>query len=513
MLRMHTAASIRPRRAKSHAHKLRMARPSQRYRFVPRDSQLCGMLLSICDLAILAGVTAGVIWLITRSGGRVTSAMPHFIVTCALSFIIIHMLGKSYDLSGYVKSFRGTQLDFVLKPAVLTGLATTFSYLVERSLGQGALAATIQLDFVRLSPELGVTVFATVAIALERVAVYRLFGRLHAAGHFSTNVVVFGADDIGRRLIQLLREQYADSVRVLGVYDDRAGRTPSELCGYAVEEGIDRLIEHLKKDPSIDKVLVAIPMHAEKRILDLLVRLRSVAVEVAIVPDFIGTPLESHLVRDYQPLALSLSRKPQSDFDWAVKRGFDIAASLALLVILSPMLLLTALLIKLDSKGPIFFRQPRLGLNNEVFNVLKFRSMYVEQADLEARQQTKRGDARITRVGGWLRKLSIDELPQLINVLRGDMSLVGPRPHALGMQVQDRLCDEIVREYAVRHRMKPGITGWAQVRGLRGAVEDPELLKARVRHDIYYIDNWSFFFDLRILVLTAFELLRPRNAF
>jgi lipopolysaccharide/colanic/teichoic acid biosynthesis glycosyltransferase len=139
--------------------------------------------------------------------------------------------------------------------------------------------------------------------------------------------------------------------------------------------------------------------------------------------------------------------------------------------------------------------------------------MYVERSDLEAREQTKRNDARVTRVGAWLRRLSIDELPQLFNVLAGEMSLVGPRPHALGMQVKDRLCDEIVREYAVRHRMRPGITGWAQVRGLRGAVDEPALLEARVNHDIYYIDNWSFFFDLRILVMTVVELIRPRNAF
>jgi lipopolysaccharide/colanic/teichoic acid biosynthesis glycosyltransferase len=188
-------------------------------------------------------------------------------------------------------------------------------------------------------------------------------------------------------------------------------------------------------------------------------------------------------------------------------------ASLALIVALSPLLALTALAIRLDSRGPILFRQPRLGLNNRQFNVLKFRSMYVEQSDLEAKEQTKRDDPRVTRVGAWIRKCSIDELPQLFNVLAGDMSLVGPRPHALGMQVKNRLCDEIVREYAVRHRMRPGITGWAQVRGLRGAVEEPAVLEARVDHDIYYIDNWSFVFDLQILVMTAIELVRPRNAY
>jgi len=234
---------------------------------------------------------------------------------------------------------------------------------------------------------------------------------------------------------------------------------------------------------------------------------------VALVPDFVGMRLDKQIARGSYPPILSVLRKPQSDLDWLVKRGFDFAASLFLLIALSPLFALTALAIRLDSPGPILFRQPRLGLNNKEFNVLKFRSMYVERSDLEAREQTKRNDSRITKVGAWLRRLSIDELPQLLNVLAGDMSLVGPRPHALGMQVKDRLCDEIVHEYAVRHRMRPGITGWAQVRGLRGAIEEPALLEARVHHDIYYIDNWSFYFDLRILVMTAIALVRPRNAF
>ena len=290
-------------------------------------------------------------------------------------------------------------------------------------------------------------------------------------------------------------------------------RHPAKVHGIPVEGGIDALIEFVKSAPAVDKVLVALPMSAEGRILQLLTRLRSLAVDVALVPDFVGMRLERQFVRDGEPPLLRVLRKPQSEFEWFLKRSFDFVTALALLIMLSPLLALTALAIRLDSPGPILFRQPRLGLNNKEFNVLKFRSMYVEQSDLAAREQTRRNDARVTRIGAWLRRLSIDELPQLFNVLAGDMSLVGPRPHALGMQVNDRLCDEIVREYAVRHRMRPGITGWAQVRGLRGAVDEPALLEARVNHDLYYIDNWSFLFDLRILIMTVIELIRPRNAF
>ena len=439
-----------------------------------------------------------------------STSWPHFAVTGLLSFIVAHSLARSYDLDGAVHT---SLFDFVIRPAVLTCAATIFSYLVESSLGGSAAGTGMPASLGQLSPEHYVIVFATLAMAGERLLGYGLLNRWQAAGHFSTSVVVFGADAIGQRLVSVVRDEYADSVEIVGVFDDRIRRAPAQVQGIPVEGGLESLVEFVKAVPSVDKVLIALPMSAEGRILQLLTKLRSLAVDVALVPDFVGMRLDKQIVREGHPPILSVLRKPQSDLDWLVKRGFDFIASLLLLIALSPVFALTALAIRVDSAGPILFRQPRLGLNNKEFNVLKFRSMYVERSDLEAREQTKRNDSRVTRVGAWLRRLSIDELPQLFNVLAGDMSLVGPRPHALGMQVKNRLCDEIVREYAVRHRMRPGITGWAQVRGFRGAVDEPALLEARVHHDIYYIDNWSFFFDLRILVMTVIELVRPRNAF
>jgi Undecaprenyl-phosphate glucose phosphotransferase len=482
-----------------------------RKHYLPRDPRLGGLLLALCDLAVFAAVLALVAMLLAPGSGPLfLTSWPHFAITSVLSFIVAHSLARSYDLDGAV---HASLFDFVIKPAVLTCAATTFSYIVETSLGRSGIAGDIAIGAGHLSPEHYVILFATLAMAGERLLGYGLVNRWQAAGHFSTSVVVFGADAIGQRLVKVVREEYADSVEIVGIFDDRVQRVPSHVQGIAVEGGLESLIEFVKAAPSVDKVLIALPMSAEGRILQLLTKLRSLAVDVALVPDFVGMSLDKQIARDGYPPILSVLRKPQSDLDWLVKRSFDFAASLGLLIALSPLLALTALAIRLDSPGPILFRQPRLGLNNKEFNVLKFRSMYVEQSDLEAREQTKRNDARITRVGAWLRRLSVDELPQLLNVLVGDMSLVGPRPHALGMQVKDRLCDEIVHEYAVRHRMKPGITGWAQVRGLRGAVDEPALLEARVHHDLYYIDNWSFFFDLRILVMTVVELVRPRNAF
>jgi len=515
MLQMRTAARMRPHAVDSSELSSFRTQTLGRKHYLPRDPRLGGLLLALCDLAVFAAVMALVVMLLAPSSAALFStSWPHFAVTSVLSFIVAHSLARSYDLEG---ATHESLFDFVIKPAVLTCAATTLSYVVEVWLGHSAVDGGLALGTAQFSaqfsPEHYVIVFATLAMAGERLLGYELLNRWQAAGHLSTSVVVFGADSIGQRLVKVVREEYADSVEIVGIFDDRVQRVPGQVQGIAVEGGLESLIEFVKSAPAVDKVLIALPMSAEGRILQLLTKLRSLAVDVALVPDFVGMRLDKQIARDGYPPVLSVLRKPQSDLDWLAKRSFDFVASLALLIALSPLLALTALAIRLDSPGPILFRQPRLGLNNKEFNVLKYRSMYVEQSDLAAREQTKRNDPRVTRVGAWLRRLSIDELPQLFNVLAGEMSLVGPRPHALGMQVKDRLCDEIVREYAVRHRMRPGITGWAQVRGLRGAVEEPALLEARVHHDIYYIDNWSFLFDLRILMMTVVELVRPRNAF
>ncbi|HKS63722.1 MAG TPA: sugar transferase, partial [Xanthobacteraceae bacterium] len=184
------------------------------------------------------------------------------------------------------------------------------------------------------------------------------------------------------------------------------------------------------------------------------------------------------------------------------------------LLALSPVMLLTALAIKLDSRGPVLFKQKRYGFNNELIEVYKFRSMYVEQSDATAAKLVTKGDPRVTRVGRFIRKTSLDELPQLFNVVfRGNLSLVGPRPHAVHAKAVDRLYDEAVDGYFARHRVKPGITGWAQINGWRGETDSQEKIQARVEHDLYYIENWSVLFDLYILAMTPVSLLKTENAY
>ncbi|MBI2257148.1 MAG: undecaprenyl-phosphate glucose phosphotransferase [Proteobacteria bacterium] len=513
MLQLHIAPNMRSSQVVATPANDVAAGSFNTVRLIPRDPRLGGILLAVCDISVFFAAMAAISGLLLYSQVELLHTnLPHFFVTAALSFFLAHAFAQSYKPESLSRISKISRTEFILKPALLTGLAAGFAYGLEALLGRSTPIGA-HMPLAALPVEAYFALFATFGVALERGAAYGLLSRLQAAGHLATNVVLFGADAIGQRLMRVIRDDYADSVQVRGIFDDRLQRVPRDLLGIPVRGGIDQLVDLVQNDSAIDKVLVALPMNAEDRILHLLAKLRHLPVDVALVPEFIGVRVDKQVIRDAHPPILNVSRKPQSGLDRVVKRSFDIAAASGALIALSPLLLLSAFAIKVTSAGPVFFRQPRMGFNNRKFHVFKFRSMYTNCSDLEAKQQTQRNDSRITKVGNFLRKTSIDELPQLINVLKGDMSLVGPRPHALGMQVGNRLCDEIVREYAVRHRMKPGITGWAQVHGLRGAVDEPEVLEARVHHDIYYIDNWSFIFDLRIILMTVVELIRPRNAF
>ena len=206
--------------------------------------------------------------------------------------------------------------------------------------------------------------------------------------------------------------------------------------------------------------------------------------------------------------SVHLVRSPLSPVEVAAKRAIDIVAASSILLVFSPLLALVALAIKLDSRGPVFFLQRRYGFNQEPFRIFKFRSMSTLEDGATLRQVTD-GDTRVTRVGRLLRRTSIDELPQLINVLKGDMSLVGPRPHALA---HDQLFERTIALYARRHNVRPGITGWAQVRGWRGETDTPEKIQGRVEHDLHYIDNWSLWFDIMILLRTVLSRETFRNA-
>ena len=210
---------------------------------------------------------------------------------------------------------------------------------------------------------------------------------------------------------------------------------------------------------------------------------------------------------------IDVADRPSADWDVVMKWLFDKIIGGLILIGVLPIMALVALAVKLDSRGPALFKQKRYGFNNDLIEVYKFRSMYTDQSDATAAKLVTKGDPRVTRVGRFIRKTSIDELPQLFNVLKGELSLVGPRPHAVLAQARERAFADIVDGYFARHRVKPGVTGWAQINGWRGEIDHDDKIRYRTEFDLYYIENWSLLFDLKILFLTPIRLLNTENAY
>ena len=279
-----------------------------------------------------------------------------------------------------------------------------------------------------------------------------------------------------------------------------------------VEDDLSMLDELLSQG-RVDEVVIAIPPCASDRVVELSRRFHPFPVSLRVLAP---EGYEHFRVLDnfrYGDIGtFRIMSKPLDEVAVIVKWIEDKVIAFFCLLVTLPAMLLIALLIKLDSAGPVFFRQKRLGAKNQPFDLLKFRSMYVEQTDPLGHQLTRAGDPRITRVGSFLRRTSMDELPQLINVLRGDMSLVGPRPHPLAATAAGVSYARAVSEYLIRHRVKPGMTGWAQVNGWRGETTRIEQIRRRVEHDLYYIENWSPSLDLLILMRTVFMVMSRENA-
>ncbi|MDM9629296.1 undecaprenyl-phosphate glucose phosphotransferase [Rhizobium sp. S152] len=333
-------------------------------------------------------------------------------------------------------------------------------------------------------------------------------------GVMERRAVIVGGGEPAKDLIRILEQQRDNDIRICGIFDDRGEkRSPIMVAGYPKLGTIAELVEFVRMT-RIDMLIIALPLSAEARILQLLKKLWVLPVDIR---------LAAHANRlRFRPRAyshigsvpmLDIFNKPIRDWDSVAKRCFDIFFALIALALLWPIMLGTAIAIKATSKGPIFFMQKRHGFNNEVINVFKFRSMYTELADPTAKAAVTKGDPRVTRVGRFIRKTSIDELPQLINVLQGGLSLVGPRPHAVLAQTRDRAFGDVVEGYFARHRVKPGVTGWAQINGWRGEIDNDDKIKFRTAYDLYYIENWSLWFDLKILFLTPIRLFNTENAY
>jgi Undecaprenyl-phosphate glucose phosphotransferase len=354
------------------------------------------------------------------------------------------------------------------------------------------------------------------ALIAERVFVRALVRNWARQGRLDRRTIVVGSDQSGEKLVEALKAQDDSDIHVLGVFDDRNDTRALDNCAGSPKLGkVDDIIEFARRT-RVDLVLFALPISAETRILEMLKKLWVLPVDIRLSAH---TNKLRFRPRSYSYLGkvptLDVFEAPITDWDLVMKWLFDHVVGALILLFALPVMGLVALAIKLDSPGPVLFRQKRFGFNNERIDVFKFRSLYHHQADPTATKVVTKNDPRVTRVGRFIRKSSLDELPQLFNVVfKSNLSLVGPRPHAVQGKLQSQLFDEAVDGYFARHRVKPGITGWAQINGWRGEVDSEEKIQKRVEFDLYYIENWSVLFDLFILLKTPLALMmKNENAY
>ena len=352
------------------------------------------------------------------------------------------------------------------------------------------------------------------ALVTNRLILALMTRRLVKHGRLTRRAVIYGGGASAERLIARLEADSESDIRICGVFDDRgADRSGTLIAGYPNLGHLDELLAFGRRT-RVDLVIMTLPLSAEERVAHVLNRLDVLPVDVRLAA--MTTPLR-FCKRIYSHIGsvpmIDLTDKPLNDWASVAKWTFDKVAGIAALILLAPVFAAVAVAIKLDSRGPVLFRQKRYGFNNELIEVYKFRSMFTGETDANASKLVTRNDARVTRVGRFIRRTSLDELPQLFNVANGTLSLVGPRPHAVQAKAADRLYNDVVDGYFARHKVKPGITGWAQINGWRGETDTDEKIQKRVEHDLYYIDNWSVLLDLYILIKTPLSLLTTKNAY
>lgn len=356
-------------------------------------------------------------------------------------------------------------------------------------------------------------VASLMAFGVERLLMLALFRYWMRSGQYLQAAVILGATENGIRLAEFMQRHADIRSGLIGFIDDRIEHLPQQVAGLPLL-GDSHELERLVREERITQVLVALSWAAESRIEQTVRELRRLPVNVLLVPDMQAFRHARNRITQVAGLPMfNVSERPLDGWSPLIKRLEDLVLASLALVLTLPAMLLIALAIRLDSPGPVLFRQKRYGYNNKLIEVFKFRSMYCDKADANASRQTTRNDERITRVGRFIRRTSLDELPQLFNVLLGSMSMVGPRPHATATKAAGILFEDAVKEYTARHRVKPGITGWAQINGYRGETDTLEKIEKRVEFDLQYIENWSIWFDLYILFRTLPAVLFTREAY
>jgi putative colanic acid biosynthesis UDP-glucose lipid carrier transferase len=430
-----------------------------------------------------------------------TATLQDVLTVATATVLVFHVVA---ELSGLYRSWRGSRLRREIACVLLT-----WSYSVPILLGAGLL--TQYNAHFSYNSKL-VWIFTTPAvIAAARVVMRKIQQRLRARGFNTRRYAICGLNELGIQVARNIESSPEMGLRLAGFFDDRpmerTAPLPREVGAYI--GNIEQLIQRARHG-GIDIVYITFPMRAEDRIREVLVKLADTTASVYIVPDFFVFELLHARWTNINGLpAVSVFENPLYGVDGLLKRTADLVIGSLLLAAAAIPMLVIGLLVKRSSTGPVFFRQRRYGLDGREILVWKFRTMTCCDNGAVVRQAS-RDDERVTPIGRLLRRTSLDELPQLFNVLEGSMSLVGPRPHANAHNEQYR---GMIEGYMLRHKVKPGITGLAQVSGYRGETETLEKMEQRVACDHQYIREWSFWMDVKILLKTLAVVLRQRNAY
>lgn len=350
------------------------------------------------------------------------------------------------------------------------------------------------------------SILISIFLLINRYLVRKVLIKLRQKGRNLRTLLIIGAGSVGEKFYNTINKNPLFGYEILGCLDDLH---KTFLNGKYI--GPISLLEETLNKSQVDDVIIALPNYAAEKLEQVITTCEKYTTRVKIIPDYFKFVSEKYSVSMFgQFPIISVRNDKVSEFHWRLlKRAFDTAFTLFLfIVLLSWLMPIIALIIKLDSKGPVLFKQIRWGRNNKKFTVFKFRTMKSDSKDLDDNGkylQASKSDPRITRLGKFLRKTNLDELPQFINVLKGEMSLVGPRPHPIPLNLESK---DNVRHYMLRHLVKPGITGWAQVNGCRGDTKKPGLMEKRVQNDLWYIENWTFWLDIQIIILTIWRMIK-----
>lgn len=425
---------------------------------------------------------------------------PHIgsLVTIVFLYYAMATTARLFDVEAAMRPIsRADDLVVASVTALFLFLAFAFSMQVSNKVSEWWL-----LQFVVSACAIVLVSRALVGLGLRSLARRGVVGR---------NLVLLGSGEQAQRFLSKHERTYPYFTRLAGVYSLYADGDDNRVERTVLRGDLDDLLADVRRG-DIDDIVLALPWNSDRQLVQAIERLKELPVNVYLSSDLVGFELAFRPVLGEfgETPVFEVVTRPISGWSSALKVLEDYVIAGLLVLLLSPLLLIIAIFIKIDSPGPVFFKQPRLGFNNQIFEIYKFRSMYHQSKPETVVRQATRHDPRVTRVGRIIRMTSLDELPQLFNVLRGDMSVVGPRPHALSHNEE---FGRAIRGYFARHRVKPGITGWAQVNGWRGETETLDKMEKRIEYDIYYADNWSIMFDIKILIMTVLVVPFQKSAY